>query len=382
MIYLDYAATSWPKPPEVLGAMTEFLERAGGNPGRSGHSLSVAAARIIYQAREAAAELFQVNDPLRVIFAPSATYALNLALRGLLKPDGHVVTSGLEHNSVMRPLRALERAGARLSVAPCGPDGAIVPGEIAAALTPRTRLVVLTHASNVTGALTPIGEIAPLVRRHGALLLVDAAQTAGVVPIDVEALGADLLAFSGHKGLHGPPGTGGLVLGSRVDPDRIEPLARGGTGSRSESEEQPDDLPDKFESGTPNGPGLAGLGAGIRWVLRHGVDALRKHELEMVALLEEGLARMPGVKLYGPRDPARRVAITSFTAAGRQVSDVCRQLDDEFGILCRVGLHCAPAAHRTLGTFPDGTIRLAPGPSTTPEDIRATLSALEAILRP
>jgi cysteine desulfurase family protein len=382
MIYLDHAATSWPKPPEVLRAMTDFLELAGGNPGRSGHRLSIEAARAVYAAREAVAQLFGVKDPLRVVFACNATHALNLALRGILRPGDHVVASSVEHNAVMRPLRALEREGVRLTVAACGPDGLLDPESVARALTPRTRLVALTHASNVCGALQPVAEIAPLVRACGALLLVDAAQTAGAVPLDVSALGADLLAFSGHKSLLGPPGAGGLVLGDRVDVGSLHPLVRGGTGSRSEEEEQPEQLPDKFESGTLNGPGLAGLGAGVRWLLNRGIAALRAQEMEWAALLRKGLSALPGVMVYGPGDPERCIAIVSFTVAGRRVSEIGLRLDEDFGVLSRVGLHCAPAAHRTLGTFPEGTVRLAPGPFTTRAEIEAALAAVRKIVRP
>ncbi len=381
MIYLDYAATSWPKPPEVLHAMTDFLEHAGGNPGRSGHRLSIAAARIIYNAREAAAELFHVPDPMRVIFTCNVTYALNLALRGLLRPGDHVVTSSLEHNSVMRPLRALERSGVQLTVVGCEADGSLNLEAMREAVTRGTRLVVVTHASNVIGTLLPVEEIAWIAHQAGALLLVDAAQTAGVIPIDQPALGIDLLAFTGHKGLLGPPGTGGLVIGERVDTAELSPLVRGGTGSRSEFEEQPDLLPDKYESGTSNGAGIAGLGAGIRWVLDRGVESIRSHEAELSDALIGRLLNISGVTVYGPRCSSQMAAVVSCRVADQRVSDVGLQLDDEHEILCRVGLHCAPAAHKTIGTFPEGTIRLAPGVFTSHDDIRKVVAAIERIAR-
>lgn len=382
MIYLDYAATSWPKPPEVLQAMSDFLEYAGGNPGRSGHRLSIAAGRIVYGAREAVAELFHVSDPLHVIFTHNVTYALNLALRGLLKPGDPVVTTSIEHNSVMRPLRALEREGVRLSVAGCTPDGQLDLNALRTAVTPATRLVVVTHASNVVGTLLPLKEIAEVAHQAGALLLVDAAQTAGVIPIDQPALGIDLLAFTGHKGLHGPAGTGGLVIGDQVNISELQPLVRGGTGSRSELEEQPELLPDKYESGTPNGIGIAGLGAGVRWILERGVDTIRSHESELADTLIEGLLNIPGVIVYGTCDAAKMTAVISCTVAGQHVSQTGLRLDDEFEMLCRVGLHCAPAAHKTIGTFPEGTVRLAPGISTTRDDIRAVISAMDQIAQP
>jgi cysteine desulfurase / selenocysteine lyase len=380
MIYLDHAATSWPKPPEVIQAMTDFLERAGGNPGRSGHRLSVDAGRIVYDVREVLAELFHAPDPLRIIFAPNATYAINLGVNGLLRPGDHVVTSGIEHNSVMRPLRALEKEGILLTVVPCARDGSLRAKDIACAIQPATRLVAVTHASNVTGAILPISEISEVAHQTGALLLVDAAQTAGVLPIDMQAMGIDLLAFTGHKGLQGPPGTGGLAIG-KVPVEEMSPIVRGGTGSRSEFEIQPEDCPDKFESGTPNGSGIAGLGAGVRWILQHGIESIRSHEIEIMKIFKEGLKKIPGITVYGPRDSLQHTAIVSFTAEGHRVSEIGLRLDEEFGIMCRVGLHCAPAAHRTIGTFPEGTVRFAPGILTTVDEACASVDAVAHIMR-
>ena len=380
MIYLDYAATSWPKPPEVLRAMAEFLEQAGGNPGRSGHRLSIAAGRIVYDAREAVADLFRVADPQRVILTANATHAINLALRGYLRPGDRVVTTGVEHNAVMRPLRALAREGVRLTVVPGTTDGSLDLPMMRQALGAGTRLVVATHANNVTGTILPIPEIAALAHAAGALLLVDAAQTGGVVPIDLPASGIDLLAFTGHKGLCGPPGTGGLVFGEHADGGAFAPLVRGGTGSRSESEDQPEDLPDKFESGTPNGVGIAGLGAGVRVILERGAEAIRAHEVGLTTSLLDGLQDIPDVRVYGPTDPQRRTAVVSFTVAGRQVSDLGLRLDEEHGVLCRVGLHCAPATHRTIGTFPSGTVRMAPGIFTTRHEVETVVEAVRKVV--
>lgn len=380
MIYLDHAATSWPKPPEVLAAMHDFLAHAGGNPGRSGHRLSVEAGRVVYDTREAIATLFNAPDPLRVIFTLNGTHAINLALHGLLRPGDRVVTSGIEHNAVMRPLRGLEARGVEVVVVPCRPDGSLNLDRAADAITSGTRLVALNHASNVSGTILPAAEVAALAHRAGALFLLDAAQTAGALPIDMQAMGIDLLAFTGHKALLGPPGTGGLVIGEGVDTAAIDPLFRGGTGSHSEFEIQPEECPDKFESGTPNGVGIAGLGAGVRFVLRQGVAAIRKHEIGLARALAEGLAAIPGVTVYGPADPAQRTATVSFTAAGRRVSEIGLRLDEEHGVLCRVGLHCAPAAHRTLGTFPEGTVRFAAGLSTTIEDVARAVAAVADVV--
>jgi len=381
MIYFDNAATSWPKPPGVAEAMTHYLAEIGANPGRSGHRLAVAAARTVYGARETVAELFHAPDPLRVVFGANATEALNLALNGLLRPGDHVITASMEHNSVMRPLRALEREGVQVTVVRCSPDGTLDPADLAAAVRPNTRLIALTHASNVIGTLFPVAEAGRIARQHDILLLVDAAQTAGAYPIDVQADGIDLLAFSGHKSLYGPMGTGGLVIGERVGVGLLAPLKRGGTGSRSEHEEQPEFLPDLCESGTPNAVGLAGLAAGARWVLKQGVDRVRAHELALTAQLLSGLAAIPDVKVYGSRDARRQTATVSFTIGDLKTSEIGLRLDDEFAILCRVGLHCAPAAHRTLGTFPAGTVRFGLGAFNTAEEVAVTLDAVAALAR-
>ncbi len=382
MIYLDHAATSWPKPPEVSAAMHDFLERAGGNPGRSGHKLSIEAARVIFDTRDALADFFGVQDPTRVIFTLNATHALNLAIQGLLQPGQRVITGGMEHNAVMRPLRALQQRGVQVEVIPAESDGSLSPQKFAAALQTPARLVILNHASNVSGTIAPAEDIARLAHAAGAWVLVDAAQTAGSLPIHLPKMGADLLAFTGHKGLQGPPGTGGLVIADTFDTAQLSPLVRGGTGSRSEFETQPEDLPDRYESGTPNGVGIAGLKAGFDWVQQHGLQAIRAQEDELKQTLQQGLTRLAGVQVYGPTHPDQSVAIVSFTVQGKHVSEIGRRLDEEFDILCRVGLHCAPAAHRSLGTFPNGTVRLAIGPTTSPQDIASTLSAVERIINP
>ncbi len=385
MIYFDNAATSWPKPPGVVEAMVHFMDHVGANPGRSGHRLSLEAGRIVYGAREAIADLFNVADPLRVVFGANVTEALNLALCGYLRPGDHVVTSSMEHNSVMRPLRALaagEGGGPiELTVVPCSPQGFLDPADLQAALRPGTAMVVLNHASNVCGSLLPVREAGQAARRHGCLLLVDVAQTAGAYPIDMEDEGIDLLAFTGHKALGGPMGTGGLVIGERVELERFVPLKRGGTGSRSEREEQPDFLPDMCESGTPNTVGLAGLLAGVRWVMDRGVDAIRKHEIELAQRLIDGLCDIPGVALYGGRDATCQTATIAFNVEGLAPSEVGLRLDDDDGIMCRVGLHCAPAAHRTLGTFPRGTVRFGLGTFNTLDQVDVAIGAVREIAK-
>lgn len=381
MIYFDNAATSWPKPAGVAEAMVHFLDEVGANPGRSGHRLAVEAARIVYSAREAVAELFNAADPLRVVFGANVTEALNLALWGLLRPGDHVITSSMEHNSVMRPLRALEQQGVEVTVVQCSSEGSLDPADVEAAIKPNTALVVLNHASNVVGTLLPVAEVGRIAQGHGLLLLVDAAQTAGAYPIDVVADAIDLLAFTGHKSLYGPMGTGGLVIGERLDPACLRPLKRGGTGSRSEWEEQPDFLPDMCESGTLNAVGLAGLKAGVRWVLEQGVEAIRAHEVALARQMIDGLRDIPGVMVYGGQDAVRQTAAISFNVRGMEPSEVGLRLDEECGIMCRVGLHCAPAAHRTLGTFPIGTVRFGLGAFSTSEEVEAGMDAVRRFVQ-
>jgi cysteine desulfurase/selenocysteine lyase len=384
MIYFDNAATSWPKPPGVAEAMVHFVNDVGANPGRSAHRLAVESGRIVYNAREAVAELFNAPDPLRVVFGHNVTESLNLALRGILRPGDHVITSSMEHNSVMRPLRALERQGVEVTVAQCSLEGFLDPTDVEVAVRPNTAMIALNHASNVVGSLLPVAEVGRIARRHGLLLLVDAAQTGGAYPIDVQADNVDLLAFTGHKSLYGPMGTGGLIVGERVDVERMEPLKRGGTGSRSEHEEQPDFLPDLCESGTPNAVGLAGLEAGIRWVLERGVETIRAHEVELAQRLIHGLTNIPstgsgqrpGVTIYGGLDAELQTATVSFNITGMEPSEVGLRLDEEYGILCRVGLHCAPAAHKTLGTFPAGTVRFGLGAFNTLEEVDIAVAAV------
>lgn len=376
MIYFDNAATSWPKPPGVRAALNEYFGEASGNPGRSGHRMSVAAARIVENAREALAELFNANDPSRIVFTHNATHALNLALYGLLRPGAHVITTGTEHNSVMRPLRHFEGLGVESTVIACTPEGRLDLEAVRRAIRHDTRLLVTTHASNVTGALNPLAELAALAREKNILYLVDAAQTAGAVPIDVQAIDVDLLAFTGHKGLLGPTGTGGLYIREGL---ALAPLMRGGTGSDSAHETQPEFLPDAHESGTLNLAGIAGLGAAVRFLLDIGIEAVRTHEQTLIAQFLTGASEISGLTVYGPKDTALRCGLVSFNLAGALPSEVGLILDQSFGIMARTGLHCAPSAHRTLGTFPTGTVRFSFGWYNTPGEVRKGLEALREI---
>ncbi len=379
MIYLDNSATSWPKPSQVKEAMNKFMEEVGANPGRSGHFLSIEAARVIYEGREALSVLFHVKDSSRIVFTLNATESINLALKGLLRPKDHVITSSMEHNSVMRPLRELEKNGVELSIISCSKKGMLDPQEIEKKIQSNTKMVVLNHASNVTGIRLPVEEVALITRRHDLLFLVDAAQTAGAYPIDIERDGIDLLAFTGHKSLYGPQGTGGLVIGERIHEKEMIPLKQGGTGSRSEFEEQPDFLPDRFESGTPNGVGIAGLLAGVQFVLERGVEQILQRENSLAEKLIEGLKEIPRLELYGPESQKDRMATLSFNLGRLSPSDVALRLEKEFGIFCRPGLHCAPAAHRTIGTFPEGAVRFGLSFFNTEADVEVAIQAVSKI---
>jgi cysteine desulfurase/selenocysteine lyase len=379
IIYFDNAATSFPKPEEVTRAMGHFLKEIGASPGRSGHRLSIEAGRVIYEAREKVCQLFGFKNSSRVVFGANATEGINQGLKGLLRLGDHVITSSMEHNSVMRPLRAMMKEGLEVSIVPCSKEGFLDPQGVRKALRKKTKMVVLNHASNVVGTLQPLEEIGDVCRREGVLFLVDAAQSAGAVPIDMEREKIDLLAFTGHKALFGPQGTGGLVLGERVDEKDLVPMKRGGTGSRSELEEQPDFLPDLCESGTPNGVGIAGLLAGLDFVLREGVEKIRVNEMKLTENLLQGLLAIPGVVLYGPRDARKQLGTVSFNIQGIAPSEVGLTLDEEFGILCRVGVHCSPASHRTIGTFPQGTVRFSLSYFNQEEEIEEALQAVARI---
>jgi len=378
IVYFDNAATSWPKPEETIGAMTHYLNKVGASPGRSGHRLSVEAGRIVYEAREVMASLFGIDDPNRIVFLKNATEALNIAAFGLLRGGDHVITSPLEHNSVMRPLRALEKRGLEISFFPASPDGLLDPSDLKRLMKKNTRAVFMTHASNVTGAILPVREMGRICREEGIIFCLDAAQTAGCVPIDVEELSVDLLAFTGHKSLFGPPGTGGLYVREGLE-EKIEPLLHGGTGSKSEFEEQPRFLPDKFEAGTINTVGIAGLGAGVKFVLQKGVEKIREKELALTRLLLGGLKGIKGVKVYGPREVEGKIAVVSFNIEGKSPSEIALLLDERFHIYCRPGLHCAPSAHRTLGTFPEGTVRFSFSCFNEEEEIEYALMAIHKL---
>jgi cysteine desulfurase family protein len=375
MIYLDNAATSHPKAPGVAETVALCLREGGASPGRASHSLARQASRTLFACREACATFLGLADPDRLIFTGNATQALNLALLGSLPPGGSVACSSLEHNAVMRPLRHLEATqGVRLQVIPFDGCGRPDPQALRAVLGQRPDLMVLTAASNVTGALTPVDDVASLCQGLGIPLCVDASQTAGHGPMPT---GVQYLCFSGHKGLLGPAGTGGLYLAPQARP---LPLVFGGTGSASESEFQPELLPDRYEAGTPNLPGLAGLLAAVDYLAATGLNAIRAREATVCEVLLRGLLDLPGVVVHGPGPGQERAPVVSITVPDRDLGELALELDRR-DICTRVGLHCAPAAHRSLGTFAaGGTLRFSPGFFTSDQDLAAALDAMQEIL--
>ncbi len=376
-VYLNNAATSWPKPECVYEAVDKYLRQYGASQGRGSFRRSLEATGIIENCRKNLARLFNVDDPSRFVFTKNCSEALNLAIKGLLKQGDQVITSSMEHNSVWRPLKTLERKGAiALTQVMCNRQGEINPADVERAFTPKTRMLVFTHASNVTGTIFPIGELIEIAHAHNAVCLVDAAQTAGVYPIDIPNLDMDILACSGHKGLLGPQGTGALYISPRL---KLEPLLEGGTGSSSLSPYQPDVLPDRFETGTPNGPGLAGLGAAVEFILNTGIETIRRKEQQLTVQLLERLGHIPGIIIYGPNNPDCRVAVVSFNLTAVDPEEVGTVLDEVFNIMVRTGLHCSPQAHLTIGTIEHGTVRVSPGFFNTPEETDYFIDAVRKI---
>jgi cysteine desulfurase/selenocysteine lyase len=377
-LYLDNAASSHPKPEEVYLAVDDTLRNIGANPGRSGHKPAMKASQKINRTRSLLSQLFEIKDPNRIVFTTNATEAINLGLKGLLNPGDHVITSSMEHNSVVRPLRFLETQGIELTFVPCNSLGQLNIRTIEKAVRKNTHLIVLTHASNVTGGIMPIGEAAELAHKNGAFFMVDTAQTAGLIPISIPGMGIDLLAAPGHKGLLGPQGTGFLYIGPDIS---LRPLKEGGTGSQSELESQPDFLPDRMESGTMNTPGLSGLGAGVEFLLRQGLESIRRKEISLTRMIWNEFKQNKKIQLYGPDPEEDRTSAVSFNITGLNPSAAASILDTAYDIAVRAGLHCAALAHRTLGTFPEGTVRVSPGFFNTEKEIDFFLKAVREILK-
>ncbi|MCG0275106.1 MAG: aminotransferase class V-fold PLP-dependent enzyme [Thermosediminibacteraceae bacterium] len=377
MAYFDNAATSWPKPEEVYKTVEDVMRNFGGNPGRSGHKMALAAARLIYDAREVLAEFFNAESPTNIVFTMNATDALNIAIKGVLRPGDHVITSSMEHNSVTRPIFAMTKYGIKWDIVKCEKDGTLDPDDVVKAIKPNTRLIAITHASNVTGTVMPIEQIGKIARERDIIFLVDAAQSAGVLEIDVQKLNIDLLAFPGHKGLYGPQGTGGLYVREGL---KLAPLRHGGTGSFSEELLQPEILPDLLESGTLNTPGIAGLAAGVRFVKKIGLSNIRTFEDQLTQKFLEGLLEIDGITVYGPpRASNNRLAVVSINMKGMDSAELAYLLDSRYDIQVRPGLHCSPLAHETIGTKEQGTVRFSFSIFNTIEEVEGALFALKEI---
>jgi cysteine desulfurase family protein len=378
MIYFDNAATSFPKPEEVYKAVNECMRDYCGNPGRGGHKLSLQSGRVILDTRELVAEVFNMKSLERVIFTLNATDSFNIALKGYLKQGDHVVITSMEHNSIARPLKALEAVGIESTIVECNLYGEVFVDDIEKAIKKNTTLIAVTHASNVVGTIMPISEIGKIAKKHNVKFMVDAAQTAGVYDIDVQSMNIDFLVFTGHKSLFAPQGVGGLCFGEEVD---IFPFREGGTGSKSESLIQPDIYPDRLESGTPNTPGIAGLSAGIKYINRVGMENIRKHEEELFKYFMENLLNMDKVKVYGPCDEKKQTPVISINIGDIGSSEISYILDSNFNIATRSGLHCSPLAHKTLGTLEQGTVRFSIGYFNTREDVIKAVDALNTIVK-
>ena len=357
--------------------MDQTLREIGSGPGRGGYARGIEATRLVFEAREVLAQFFGIADSSRIVFTHSATESLNLAISGLLRPGDHVVSTSMEHNSLVRPLYRASQTGVEISWVQGDRSGLVDSRQVSAAMRPNTRLVAISHCSNVTGTIQPIEEIALLARRSGALLLLDAAQSAGGLPIDVREMKIDLLAVPGHKGLLGPQGTGLLFIAEGVE---LTPLLVGGTGGHSSGPDQPYAMPERYESGTLNTPGVAGLKAGVEFLRETGIPALRRKETDLVRQLLEGVRSIPGVTVHGPQTAEERCSVVSFTVAGCDPSRIGFHLDRDHDISVRVGLHCAFSAHKTIGTYPEGTVRVSPGYFNTAEEIDVFLKAVRTIV--
>lgn len=372
VIYLDNAATTYPKPEQVYRRVDYVLRRIGGNPGRGSHRMALEASRVVFEAREAVAALIGAGDSSRVVFTKNATEAINIALKGVVGPGDHVVTTSFEHNSVANTMKSLEAGGVLVTRVRPGPLGLLSPEEIGGAITEKTRVVCIVHASNLFGAIQPVEEIGRICRDSKVWLMVDSAQTVGAVPIDVEGQKIDILVATGHKALFGPQGTGFLYLREGIEPPA---LVSGGTGDTADALE----LPERLEAGTMNTPGIGGLLAGIEFIRATGLGVIRDREAGLLKSVISGLEGMDKVSIIGTGEVASRVGLVSFNIKGLVSEDVGMTLDSEFGIMVRCGLHCTPDAHREAGTFPEGAVRVSPGYFNTEEDVEEFLKAVRTI---
>ncbi|MGN7762567.1 aminotransferase class V-fold PLP-dependent enzyme [Paenibacillus sp. 22594] len=374
LVYLDHAATSWPKPLEVGSAMMDALQNSGANAGRGSHSLAIGAGRVLVRARSKLAELFSVSNAQNIAFTHNTTMGLNMAIKGTLQPGDHVITTMTEHNSVRRPLEFLRQTlGISIDYVKVDREGQVDLLELQRTFKPNTKMVICNHSSNLLGSILPIGEIGDIAKSNGAVFLVDAAQSAGSLTIDVKKMNIDLLAFPGHKGLLGPQGTGGLYIAPELD---LIPLMHGGTGSQSENSEQPGVRPDRYEAGTQNGVGIAGLLAGVTKVMSLGLENIHRQEWDLAQKLMEGLSVIPGMKLLGPEIGSERSGIVAFVIEGEDSANIAHRLDREYNIAVRAGMHCTPLAHKAASTLKSGAVRASVGVTSTDKDIHRMLIAI------
>lgn len=381
-VYLDNGSTSYPKAPGVGQAVCDFIEHIGTNVNRGGYQEAYAAEDVIIETREKLCRLFNFDKLKNVIFTPSITYSLNYIIKGYLRPGDHVLVSALEHNAMMRPLNQMASQGVTFDRIPCSQQGELQLDAIEPLLKPNTKAIMMLHASNVCGTLMPLEQVGEICQKHGLTFVVDAAQTAGSFPIDMKKQHIDVLAFTGHKSLLGPQGIGGFLVSDEVASQMI-PLVTGGTGSISDQEIQPDFLPDKFESGTQNIPGIYGLHAALDYLEKTGIDKIHAHEMALCKDFIEKVDALgnPNIRLVGTRDMSKRGPVVSLDFIGEDNAEISFRLDSEYGISTRCGMHCAPNAHKTLGTYPQGTVRFAFGFANTTEDVDWAVRAIGEILQ-
>ncbi|MDW8802787.1 aminotransferase class V-fold PLP-dependent enzyme [Clostridium sp. A1-XYC3] len=380
-VYLDNSATTYPKPEEVYTSVYNYMKNIGANPGRGGYANALEGDRIIFNCREALMSLFNFNSLENVIFTSNITQSLNIILKSIVKDGWHIITSSVEHNSVIRPLFSLkETKNIEVDILQCSKDGLINVDEFKKAIKPNTKLVVLNHASNVIGTIQPLEEIGKICKAHNIYFVIDSAQSAGAIPVDFSKLNCNALAFTGHKSLLGPQGIGGFLIDDDLNKE-ASPFIEGGTGSISQSTIQPDFLPDKFESGTLNAPGISGLLAGIKYIMNEGVSAIKEREMELCQQFIDGLSSIDSVEIYGFKDASLRTPTISINSSKINNAELGFILDREFGIMARTGLHCSPLAHQTIGTFPVGTLRFSIGPFNDKKDIDYALYAVNSILK-
>ena len=379
-IYLDNASTTFPKAPNVASAMADYITNCGININRGSYSLAYDVEDTIYTTRQQLNTLFNGHDPSHVVFTQNVTMSLNMVIKGLLKAGDHVLVSSMEHNAVMRPLTQLLDEGITFDTIPCDSTGSIQMDSIEPLIRPNTVALIINHASNVCGTIQPLKSIGPICKAHNLQFIVDAAQTAGVIPIDVKACHIDALCFTGHKGLLGPQGIGGIILTKEMA-QTLTPLIAGGTGSFSHLETMPTHMPDAFESGTLNLPGIIGLNEGLDYIESQGMENIHNHELVLTQSFLEGLQSIDGINIVGKQNIQDRTAVVSITIDSMDPANIAYELESTYHIMTRVGLHCAPRAHQTLGTYPEGTVRFSFGYANTHKDVESALSALHRIVK-